>query len=159
MTPIAHHAAHGHAPTVPRGLLWAAAGLIAAALLATAAVRLSGVSIHEPDAPALQTRALRFEDLPGGDIAVVDASNGREIERVTGEAGFLRGALRTLARERRARGLGPEAPFALIGRADGRLTLLDPATGTRLDLESFGPTNAAVFGRMLAVNAAAAAPR
>jgi hypothetical protein len=27
--------------------------------------------------------------------------------------------------------------------------LLDPATGSRLDLESFGPTNAAVFARWL----------
>jgi hypothetical protein len=37
----------------------------------------------------------------------------------------------------------------LIGHADGRLTLLDPMTGTRVDLGSFGPTNAAVFARFL----------
>jgi hypothetical protein len=37
----------------------------------------------------------------------------------------------------------------LIGHADGRLTLLDPTTGTRVDLGSFGPTNAAVFVRFL----------
>ena len=48
---------------------------------------------------------------------------------------------------------------ALAYRADGKLlaagtrdrvTLSDPATGERLDLESFGPTNAAVFARLLA---------
>ena len=37
----------------------------------------------------------------------------------------------------------------LIGRADGRLTLADPATGARIDLEAFGPTNAGVFARLL----------
>jgi putative photosynthetic complex assembly protein len=55
-----------------------------------------------------------------------------------------------LVRERKRQGLGPEQPFALIGRADGRLTLVDPATGQVIDLESFGPTNASVFARLLA---------
>ena len=31
---------------------------------------------------------------------------------------------------------------------DGRLVLLDPVTGDRINLESFGPTNAAVFARL-----------
>ena len=43
----------------------------------------------------------------------------------------------------------PSSRFGLIGRADGRLTLEDPATGRRVDLESFGPTNAAVFAQIL----------
>ena len=38
----------------------------------------------------------------------------------------------------------------LTARADGRLTLVDPATSERVDLESFGPTNAAVFAQLLA---------
>ena len=50
-------------------------------------------------------------------------------------------------------GLGAEQPFQLIGRTDGRLTLADPATGQRVDLESFGPTNVAVFARFLAAGA------
>jgi hypothetical protein len=33
----------------------------------------------------------------------------------------------------------------LLGRADGRLTLIDPSTQQRIDLEAFGPSNAAVF--------------
>jgi hypothetical protein len=37
------------------------------------------------------------------------------------------------------------APMQLLGRADGRLTLLDPSTQQRIDLEAFGPSNAAVF--------------
>jgi putative photosynthetic complex assembly protein len=57
--------------------------------------------------------------------------------------------LRALARERQKRDLGAGPAFELIARADGRLTLNDPATGERLDLESFGPTNAAVFARLL----------
>jgi putative photosynthetic complex assembly protein len=90
-------------------------------------------------------RALHFEDRPNGDVAVVDAQDRHEIARFQGEQGFLRGALRTLARERLRRGLGPTEPFVLSGHASGRLTLSDPVTGTRIALESFGPSNVAVF--------------
>ncbi|GAB4039695.1 MAG: hypothetical protein Fur0014_09610 [Rubrivivax sp.] len=94
-------------------------------------------------------RALRFEDRPDGSVAVIDHTRGVELERIHGEAGFLRGTLRALSRERLRRGLGPELPFTLRARSDGGLTLSDPATGERIDLDSFGPTNAAVFGRLL----------
>jgi putative photosynthetic complex assembly protein len=66
-----------------------------------------------------------------------------------GEQGFLRGALRGLTRERRLRGVPAGEPMVLSGSADGRLSLADPATGQRLALESFGPSNAAVFARWL----------
>jgi len=61
----------------------------------------------------------------------------------------VRGSLRALTRERKARELGPEQPFELIAQADGRLTLHDPATGKRVELESFGPSNSANFSRLL----------
>jgi hypothetical protein len=46
------------------------------------------------------------------------------------------------------RQLGPEAPFELVGHVDGRVTLRDTATGERINLESFGPTNAAIFSQL-----------
>jgi len=53
-----------------------------------------------------------------------------------------------LARERHRESLNGDAPFLLIGRTDGRMTLQDPSTGQRIDLESFGPSNAAVFASL-----------
>ena len=133
---------------------------IGALLLATtamvAAVRLGGQDIRAPDAAASVTRELRFEDRPDGSVAVIDAKTHAVIDAVTGEAGFFRGTLRGLARERRRMGLGAEPSFQLIGRADGRLTLADPSTGQRIDLESFGPANAAVFSRFLKLGIAPA---
>ena len=136
-------------PMIPRGAIAVLVSIAVFAFAAAAAVRLSGIDVREPDAIAVETRALRFEDLPDGSIAVIDPRTGARVETVSGEQGFLRGVLRGLARERKRSGLGPEQPFELIGRADGRLTLSDPATGRLIDLESFGPTNAAVFARML----------
>jgi putative photosynthetic complex assembly protein len=65
-----------------------------------------------------------------------------------GEHGFARGALRTLARERLRRNLGPQTPFELSAYVDGKLVLRDPATGERIHLESFGAGNAAVFAQL-----------
>jgi putative photosynthetic complex assembly protein len=144
-----------HPDALPRGLLVAIGAMVLVTLLGVTAVRLSGVSIHTPDAQAVVSRSLRFVDGADGSVAVLDGHTGREVDRVQGEAGFLRGALRALARERRMRNLGSEAAFDLIARADGRLTLADPATGERIDLESFGHTNSAAFARLLIVNPAA----
>jgi putative photosynthetic complex assembly protein len=145
----AHASSHSHPSPLPRGLLIAMISLVLVSLAGVSAVRLSGVEIRSPDASTVASRSLRFADMPGGGISVIDAQSGQEVQRVQGEGGFLRGALRVMSRERRMRGLGPELPFELLGRADGRLTLVDPATAVRIDLESFGPTNAGAFVGLL----------
>lgn len=134
----------------PRWFLFSAGGLILVSLISVAAVRLTGHGPDQQAAPALQERPLRFTDRSDGGIAVVDAVTGAAVADIHGEQGFLRGALRALARERRIRGLGGEQPFQLIARSDGRLTLADPLTGQRIDLESFGPANAGAFAALLA---------
>lgn len=135
--------------TMPRGPLLLIGAVLLAVLIGVAGVRLSGVDIRNPDAEPVASRSLRFEDRPDGSVAVLDAQSGLQIDSIQGEAGFLRGALRAMARERRKQGLGAGPAFELIARADGRLTLTDPATGERIDLESFGPTNAGNFARLL----------
>jgi len=127
-----------------------ALGLLLIAVVASVSwVRWSGVPIRADDEAPIVQRALRFSDMRDGSIAVIDAASGKQIHTVSGEQGFMRGSLRALVRERKLRGIGPAQPFALVARKDGRLTLEDPATGARIDLESFGPTNAAVFVRLL----------
>ncbi len=135
-------------PTLPLSALGA---LVLVSVIGVGAVRLSGTSPQQQvDASTLVSRQLRFEDGADGSIAVRDARTGARLDTIApGTNGFLRSAMRGLVRERKRQGLGPEQPFELLGRADGRLTLVDPGTGRRIDLESFGPTNAAVFARLL----------
>lgn len=137
------------APGFPRVPLVAAALLIVLTIAAVAAVRWSGVDIRPPDAAAVVTRALLFEDLPDGAVAITDAASGQRVDTVVGESGFFRGTLRALARERKRAGGDASQPFELIGRADGRLTLRDPVSGALVDIESFGPTHAMTFARLL----------
>lgn len=129
----------------PRWVLWFVAGLLVFTLGAVALIRITGNGPDQLAAATISERLLRFEDRPGGGVAVIDGETGQLLTTVTGEQGFFRGALRALARDRTARKIGSEQPFKLISRTDGRLTLFDPVSGQRVDLESFGPTNAAVF--------------
>lgn len=135
-------------PVLP---LAAMAALVLASLASVSVVRLAGVSaVQQADAPTYSTRQLRFQDKDNGGIDVIDARSGTVLDTVApGSNGFLRSTMRGLVRERKRQGLGPETPFELLGRADGRLTLVDPGTGRRIDLESFGPTNSAVFAKLL----------
>jgi len=117
------------------------------ALMAVGAQRLWGEPMQDPAGAVAWQRQLHFEDLPNGDIGVLDLK-GQQVLRIAGEEGFMRGALRVLARERHRRGLGPAQPFVLTAHAGGRLILSDPATGVRIALESFGPAQVATFARL-----------
>jgi putative photosynthetic complex assembly protein len=129
----------------PRWVLWTVACLLTLTIGAVALVRITGNGPDQLAAATTSERLLRFEDRAGGGVAVIDGETGKLLTTVTGEQGFFRGAIRALTRDRTARKIGSEQPFKLIARTDGRLTLLDPVSGQRVDLESFGPTNAAVF--------------
>jgi putative photosynthetic complex assembly protein len=134
---------------IPKSLALIAVGGLAALILFVADFVDSGKLTREADAQAVITKQLRFEDRSDGSIAVVSATDGRVVKVIEGEAGFVRGILRAMARERRIKEVNQTIPFELIARADGRLTLVDPATGNRIDLESFGKDNVIEFAVLL----------
>lgn len=136
---------------LPRPVLLAAGALILIALIGVTTVRFTGVgAVQVPDAAAVTVKEFLFEDRSDGSIAILDARNRVQVASVAPESnGFLRGTMRGLARERKRQGVGADVAFQLVGRADGRLTLIDPGTKRRVDLESFGPTNAEVFAKLM----------
>jgi putative photosynthetic complex assembly protein len=100
---------------------------------------------HDIDLRPAQVKILKFEDRDDGGVTVIDATTNQIIDVVQGEAGFVRGILRTIARERRIRGIGKDAPIRLISYTDGRLVLQDTATNTNIELGSFGSNNVQNF--------------
>lgn len=147
--PIAPSSGEAAPDSFPRWALYCAAGLIAFSLISVGLIRITGNGPDQRAAAATLQRSLVFEDQKDGGVRVADGVTGQTLTVLHGEQGFVRGALRALTRERYARGMGSEKPFDLVARVDGRLTLMDPSTGQRVDLESFGPTNAAEFSRFL----------
>jgi putative photosynthetic complex assembly protein len=143
---------HGHSLPPPSTLvLRAAAAMVVAVVLVVAFVRLTGIGVvRTPEPQVVEQRELRFADRSDGSIEVFDAGDGTLVHTVEpGTNGFLRGTMRGLARERKRQGIGEAVPFRLLAHDDGRMTLEDPATGRRIDLGSFGPTNAAVFAQLM----------
>lgn len=139
------------ATSFPAAPLVGAATLVIVALVGVSAFRASGLeTTRVAESPVVSQAELRFTDQPDGSILVLAGHDGSMVDVVApGTNGFLRGTLRGLARERHRQGIGREQPFQLVGHADGRITLIDPATGRHVDLEAFGPTNAGVFVRLL----------
>jgi putative photosynthetic complex assembly protein len=146
---------------VPKFALGLALALAVLVITLAATARLSHAhtgSLGElSTAKLVQSRALVFSDLPNGNIAVYDAEHHQQLPPLTNTGGFVRGALRALARQRKLAGVGPEVPFALRQWSDGRLTLDDSSTNNHLELEAFGSTNEADFAALLAPAPAAVA--
>ena len=117
-------------------------------LLAVSLARWQGWHDTAPVAQTAWEVSLRFEDTSNGDVRVINTASGQEVALFSGEQGFLRGTLRAMARQRRIAEAERSAPLLLRGLSDGRLQLLDPTQAAVIDLDSFGPTNRAVFASL-----------
>lgn len=149
---------HDHDPTVPRHLL------IFVAVMLSFVIAIAGWSAYQKrqaaaerdaalaelvEAGEYRVRRLSFADLEDGTIAVLHGETREPLTAVKpAEDGFVRGVLRGFARERQARGIGPQPSFELILTEAGVLILSDPETGREVMLNAFGPTNAQAFGRL-----------
>jgi putative photosynthetic complex assembly protein len=135
----------------PRGALYGAAALIGFAILAAGLARFEGLDATPQQwATAITSRDLHFSDRPDGAVAVSELASDKIVQVLpAGTNGFVRGVLRGFARTRKLHDVGAEPPFRLTRWSDGHLTLVDPSTGRRVDLGSFGPTNAAAFAQLL----------
>ncbi|MDX2233897.1 MAG: photosynthetic complex assembly protein PuhC [Hyphomonadaceae bacterium] len=138
----------------PRGALIAAAALIGFSLLAAGYGRFSSQtdateSAIVQTAPA-RSMALTFIDEADGAVSVRDVVTGAVVITLApGGDAFIRSVLRTMARDRRARGIDRAPPFRLSQWTNGTLVLEDTATGRRVDLRAFGQTNKQAFARIL----------
>ena len=146
----------GNAEPFPRFALVFAGGAIALSLVTAAVGRLTGAADSSPTSPVFASRELLFHDQANGAVAVYDARNpAAPIETFAPETnGFLRATMRGLARQRLRQDASRDVPFRLTGWADGRLTLEDPTTGRKVEMEAFGISNEAVFAHLLTVRAA-----
>ena len=141
---------------VPRRVLIGAGALVAFALGAALFGRASGVGdVRMQETHPYQVLQLRFIDRNDGAVAIQDAATGALLYRIApGTNGFVRAALRGFAQERLRDGIGPAAPFTLTRWSDGTLSLQDKTINRRIDLDSFGHTQAEVFAQLFLVKEA-----
>ncbi len=134
----------------PVSMLIAAGLLIGTSLAAVGWANMTGyTAVHRQASMVVAQQAVVFSDRDGGVIVIKDET-GKTLKVIQrGELGFVRAVLRGLARDRRARGVGPEIAFTVSRHADGSLTLDDPSTGRVVTLGAFGSTNSIVFTELL----------
>ncbi len=151
MTHSSTHAGTGQA-ALPKPVLLGAAALVAFALLAAGISHYGDLGRQQlPTTQSAKTLRLAFEDQDDGSILVRNVDSGAAIYSVApGTNGFIRSTLRGLARERRRIGLDATTPFLLETSQEGAIWLADPATGRRIGLNAFGPTNAGAFAEFFA---------
>lgn len=143
-------------PPFPRNILIIAASIIVLSIMTAAAGRLTGAANSTPTAPAVAARELLFRDRSDGAVVVFDATDASKPIDVLAPAtnGFLRATVRGLAQQRKRQDADIEVPFRLTEWADGRLTLEDPTTGRRVEMEAFGIDNEQAFANLLTARAA-----
>jgi putative photosynthetic complex assembly protein len=136
--------------TFPRWFLSGAAGVMLFAIIAAATASWTNqgaTRVGEP--PVAGVLELRFVAQPDRTMLAQRVTDGRTLEVLPADgSGFIRGAVRSLLRQRMLSGQDVNLSFHLIERKDGRFSLVDPATRTRMELDGFGPTNSEAFARL-----------
>jgi putative photosynthetic complex assembly protein len=142
-------------PPFPRNTLVLAGTVVLLSIIIAAAGRITGAANSAPTAAPVAARDLLFRDRPDGSVAVFEATNPSKPIDIVAPAtnGFLRATMRGLARQRLRQDADREIPFRLTEWADGRLTLEDPTTGRRVEMEAFGITNEEAFANLLTAKA------
>lgn len=135
----------------PRPFLIGAGAMAAIALTAAFVGSRADVgTFRMEESPTVESRLLTILDSGVGSAIVKDAATGETLRVTTpGLAeGFVWGALNGLSYGRKQMHAPADAPYELVRRADGRITLTDLMTGQKVFLDSFGYGNAAAFARL-----------
>lgn len=150
--PHAHHQHAHHQTVVPAWVLVAAACMMVFSM--TVAFGARQWSLAHPGAPRpapTVSVSLVFSDMPDGSIRVSRAQDGSTAGLVPPrEGGFVRGVLRGMMRTRKLESVGKAESFTLARAPDGTLSLTDPQTSRRVELNAFGPSNIQAFELLLA---------
>ena len=128
----------------------AAAALVASAIALVAFGRQDKTPVVIDKAAVVQSLEVKFVDQADGAVVAIDATKGKELERIApGGGGFIRVTMRSFANERKSRGMGSDVPFTLLRMTDGDLLLQDRLTGRTMLLNAFGPSNEGVFAQLM----------
>ena len=143
---------HDKPIVVPKPMVVAAGLLMLCTVALAAFARFSGAGrVDRPASTIAAERDIVFQQLPDDVVRVLDARTRTVIVSYpAGQGGFVRGSLRAFAYSRKVKGLALDAePFHLTAWQNGSLSLDDPATGGRVELDAFGSENRAAFASLL----------
>ncbi len=137
---------------IPKGLFYAMIGLVVAALLIVSYARLTDQPLTGvPHAAAITDSRLMVldGDKRTGSVVVRNPDGSVLLPADAALAGFVSVIWRGMDRNRMLQRVTGNPPVDLVQYANGRLSIVDPATGWSAELASFGGLNKAAFARLL----------
>jgi len=138
-----------HPGDVPRDVLIVVGFILLLTILA-AAFGEKGRGHQYPTGTVVAQRSLMFVDDQDGSVVVNDAASGARVAKLPRESNaFIRTTMRGIAHAGSHEFPVPNHAVLLTLWNDGRLTLDDPLSGRRLDLEAFGRDNAGAYAGLL----------
>jgi putative photosynthetic complex assembly protein len=150
----------GGTPIFPRWFLYGVGGLMIVTMIFAFVARQTDTgALRVSRAPDVAQLAIRFDEQADGSVLVRRIVDDHALEILPRDGStFLRGVLRSLQRERAMRRVDRDAPFMLVRRLDARHAMIDPVTGSRIELDGFGPSHSAAMARLMDLGLATASP-
>lgn len=139
----------------PKPALIGAALLIGINLIGVGAYRLTIAADQDVvrsasvSAEPLLVRELHFVLEADGQISVHDARDGRHLDTLRADDGFIKVVLQSMSFDRAKRQVTAAQTYRLTRWNNGKLSFEDPATGVRMNLAAFGADAMRVFARFL----------
>jgi putative photosynthetic complex assembly protein len=137
--------------TFPRWFLIGIGALLLATVGFAAFGRLTGYGITRvAETPILGSVDIWYEDQDNKTMLVRRVSDNAILEVLPADGGgFMRGVVRSLFRQRLLANKERTLPFRLAQREDRKYFILDMSTGTKIELDGFGPSNTLSIARIL----------
>ena len=136
---------------VPRALVIAMFGLMAAALLLVSYARITDrplTGVPQPSA-IVKEMPITLIGARSGGVTVADASGTEIAWSFRDKAGFIDVIWVSVSRERKVQGVAGNPDLRLVRRANGHTAIIDPATNWSIELIGYGQDNIAAFARLL----------
>jgi putative photosynthetic complex assembly protein len=138
-----------HPGDVPRDIL-IIIGFVMLMTILAAAFGDKGRGHQFPTGTVVAQRSLTFTDGPDGSVIVNDAASNARVAVLPAKSNaFIRTTMRGIAHAGSHEFAVENHAVVLTMWNDGRLTLDDPVSGRRLDLEAFGRDNAGAYAALL----------
>ncbi len=130
-------------------------GLLMSVAIGVTALAHNAIAHAPPRTPNVDaSRLLLAREAPDG-VLTLAGLDGRTLRTFpAGGDSFLRSVVEKLDVDRDAQHVPGDPPIRLVRWTTGRLSMVDPATGRDISLDSFGPGNAADAASLLTARGA-----
>lgn len=148
---LANQMKHRDREMVPRILVQAMFGLMLASLALVAYARWQDVPLTGvvADSPIVAEREITLVGDRKEGYAVLDMSGTQIAHSRENKAGFIDVVASSVERERTTNGYPTDGPLTVARRENGRVAVIDPASGWTLELIGYGKDNVAAFAGLL----------